>query len=149
MTQFRKGLLIGALAISLVIGTIFGVGAVQVSNEPQPEVVTEEQIDFTQAYLYGDYFMAIVGLSESGAKALESQVGDLDTWIGNTVRQRTEAAVDELLVRALQDTTDTYLTKKQKTAFMLEMANRGICWIDHTTIPSDLIDSLILQMKVY
>lgn len=151
MTQFRKGILIGMLAISLVIGVIFGVGAVQVSNEPQPAVqasIHPQMYEQPQAYLYGDYFVAVVPLSEAGARALEWQVGDLDEWIGQQVYKRAQDASEELLIRALQDTTNMYLTKLQKEAFGAEMIKRGIYLCTYEAIPDDLKAQMVIECRV-
>lgn len=155
--EFRKGLLIGMLVIALAVGTVFGVGAVQVTDDEatvntteameMPAVASTEQVEtsYTDAYLFGDYFVGIVELSDAGAKVLESQVGDLETWIESVVYDRTDKAMKETLNKILDDTADRYLTKEQKTQFMIDMAARGIYWVDYDSIPDDLRAQLVMM----
>lgn len=149
MTPFKKGILVGILAVMLIVGAVVGIGATMQDSKAEPQADIQFQAaPVTQIYLVGDYFVGVVPLSEAGARALQWQVGDLSPWIEGVVYKRAEEAVRELVVRALQDKTELYLTKVQKDAFGAELISRGIFPLDYTDIPEDLIATLVLQCKV-
>lgn len=97
------------------------------------------------SYVFGTYFVGVVELSEAGATALESQVGDLQEWIEGIVEKRTRDAIDECVVRILQDKDDFYLTAEDKSEYMDQLESRGIWIATLDEIPDELKAELILK----
>ena len=131
-------IIVVAIAISVLSATVTG-ARIQVQEQEQPQIKVGE----ASAYMYGNYFIATVPLSEAGTKALQGQVGDLATWIEGVVYGRAEDAVHETVIRILMDDADFYLTKAQKDAWAGEMTKRGIYLVTYESIPDDLKAELI------
>ena len=142
MTKYRWIALV--MAVVLLMTAVGAATATITNQEPEPQMDTSEQTSL----IYGDYFVGVVELNEEAAIALESQVGDLQGWIEGIVGKRAEDAMQECIIRILQDKENTYLTKTQKDDFGKACNDRGIYYIDYDSIPDDLKASLLKQAKL-
>lgn len=130
------------LTLTLTLSTVFTVSAV-VKQTPE-EITTIEKSD-NYAYLYGSYLVAGVQLSEAGAKALQSQVGDIQQWVETTVYKRADDAINESLVKIIYDTEYKYLTKEQIDDIGADMLNDGIFLISYDQLPNEYKERLIIE----
>ena len=148
--------------IVVVVALVFaaGIATASMTMQPngEPQVLQEQAIitadpangiiDVSEqaSYIWGDFFVGVVPLSETASIALEWQVGDLQAWMDSVVGKRAEDSIDEMLVRILDDDTNTYLTPRQKIDFGTAcMTEYDTYVITYDRIPDELVAVVIKQ----
>ena len=67
----------------------------------------------------------IVELTAEQEKALLTDMLDISLWIGNAIHNKARQCIDEVCRQALEDNTDTILTKAEKQEIVASLAANG------------------------